>query len=121
MECPIESLRRRVHCRTESRVLWREEGAVRAFGGHALRMAVEKGHLEVVNILLGGGADIHAKGDHVLRVAAIAWSLWTVRLILDRGADLHADNNSVLRASINSERQDVALLLIEWHRSGDWD
>lgn len=59
-----------------------------------LHLAAEKGHLEVARLLLGHGADVHARdqGDHAtpLHWAAGEGHLELARLLVGQGADVNA-------------------------------
>ena len=76
------------------------DAAERHFGWRPLHMAARKGDRIVVALLLGWGADLHAKGGHgdtalhlASQFASGAEGLETVRLLLDRGAELDARND----------------------------
>ena len=76
------------------------DAAERRFGWRPLHMAARKGDRIVVALLLGWGADLHAKGGHgdtalhlASQFASGAEGLETVRLLLDRGAELDARND----------------------------
>ena len=69
------------------------------FGWRPLHMAARKGNPVVVALLLGWGADLHAKGGHGVTPLHLASEfpsdeagLETVRLLLDRGADIRSRN-----------------------------
>ena len=73
--------------------------AERHFGWRPLHMAARKGNPVVVALLLGWGADLHAKGGHGVTPLHLASEfpsdeagLETVRLLLDRGADIRSRN-----------------------------
>jgi ankyrin repeat protein len=65
----------------------------------ALRFASENGHTEVVKLLLEAGADVHAVGDGALYYASRNGHTETVKLLLDKGADVHSYNYEALRAA----------------------
>ena len=73
--------------------------AERHFGWRPLHMAARKGNPVVVALLLGWGADLHAKVGHGVTPLHLASEfpsdeagLETVRLLLDRGADIRSRN-----------------------------
>jgi ankyrin repeat protein len=59
-------------------------------------LSSEKGHTEVVRLLLEKGADVHTN-NWALRWACYVGHTEIVRLLLGKGADVHADNNYALR------------------------
>jgi ankyrin repeat protein len=74
--------------------------AERHFGWSPLHKAAEKGSLVSVAVLLGRGADLHAKNAYGVtalhrasQFASSAEELETVRLLLDWGAELDARND----------------------------
>ena len=74
--------------------------AGRRFGWSPLHRAAEKGQLVSVAILLGRGADLHAKSGHGYTALHLASrsvysseGLETVRLLLDRGAEIDVRND----------------------------
>ena len=74
--------------------------AERHFGWSPLHRAAEKGSLVSVAVLLGRGADLHARGGHgdtalhlASQFASGTEGLETVRLLLDWGAELDARND----------------------------
>ena len=79
-----------------------------------LMNAAERGHADVVALLLDAGADVHADDDDALRWAASNGHAGVVALLLDAGADVHADNNCALRWAARYGHTDVVALLEEW-------
>ena len=70
------------------------------------------GHLEIVQLLLDHGADIHAQDDDPICWASRYGHLEIVQLLLDHGADVHACDDYPLRwASYNGHLEIVQLLL----------
>ena len=74
--------------------------AERHFGWSPLHRAAEKGQLVSVAVLLGRGADLHAKSGHGYTALHLASrsvyspeGLETVRLLLDRGAEIDVRND----------------------------
>ncbi|EFX06671.1 ankyrin repeat-containing protein [Grosmannia clavigera kw1407] len=66
----------------------------------SLRVAAEKGHEEVVRILLDHGADIHTmNGRHAQIMAARGGHVGVLRLLLESGADVNARDPSGKTAS----------------------
>jgi hypothetical protein len=60
-----------------------------------LHWAAENGHIHIIELLLGAGADINAKnkdGNTPLHYAALTCKVETVELLLKRGADPTAKN-----------------------------
>ncbi|KAJ7233202.1 hypothetical protein C8J57DRAFT_167956 [Mycena rebaudengoi] len=56
--------------------------------GAALRTAIEKGHMGVVQMLLEQGAEVNLHGEHgaVLQAASARRSMEVVRLLIEKGA-----------------------------------
>jgi ankyrin repeat protein len=61
--------------------------------------AAERGNTEIVNVLVGAGADVHVRNDHALSEAAWCGHAQTVQTLLLAGADVHADEDKALRAA----------------------
>jgi ankyrin repeat protein len=106
----------------------------------ALRAAAKAGNTEVIQLLLGNGANVNAANEHTGSTleAAASWDgnpsinswnseaikrwnmaeaatrkLTHVRFLLDNGADVHARNNGALRAASKSGNTEVVRLLLE--------
>lgn len=73
--------------------------------------AAENGHLEIVKLLVGAGADIHQMRDFSLRWAARNGHLEVVRFLLEAGADVNAKNGTALRWAEKYGHADIAELL----------
>ena len=75
-----------------------EQGAdIHAMNDYALRWSSLKGHLEVVKYLVENGANIHANNDHALRLASLKGYLEVVTYLVEQGANVHANNDLALR------------------------
>ena len=99
--------------------------AERHFGWSPLHKAVERGSLVSVAVLLGRGADLHARSGHGVtplqlasQSASSAEGLETVRLLLDWGAELDVRNDlgetplfGSVRSYVNGYPAVTALLL----------
>ncbi|KAF8838113.1 hypothetical protein BDN67DRAFT_124834, partial [Paxillus ammoniavirescens] len=109
------------------------------FGGTALRLASEYGHLEVVKILLDGPnitmnpasvgsdeqlhivelADVNAQGEHSdtpLRSACYQGHIKIVELLLEKGADVNAQgkhSDTPLRSACYQGHMEIVQLLLE--------
>jgi len=88
------------------------------FGWTPLYRAVIKGHKEIVEILLIGGADVDKRTGGVtpLGWAAEAGNTEIVKLLLDHKADINApgkEGASPLYSAVNYGRKDVIKLLLE--------
>ena len=74
--------------------------------------ASQNGHLEIVQILLSSGANVHAKNDEALKWASINGRLEVVLVLLSAGADVHVDDDYPLQlASSNGHVEVVRVLL----------
>ena len=69
----------------------------------ALNKACEEGQLEVVELLLKYGADVHTNNDEALRIACEEGELKVVEVLLEYGADVHACNDEPLRKVCQNE------------------
>ena len=89
---------------------------VHVFDDGALRWAAEEGHANVVKLLLEYGADVHALSDNALRLAANNGHSDVVKLLLEYGADVHAGDNYALRLAVAKGHSDVVNILKNWIR-----
>jgi predicted LPLAT superfamily acyltransferase len=68
-------------------------GSAQPYKNHSLFMAVQNGHVEVVRLLLSGGADVNQArtdtGTTLLFMAAQEGHVEVVRLLLSGGADVN--------------------------------
>ncbi|MHC4464267.1 MAG: ankyrin repeat domain-containing protein [Planctomycetota bacterium] len=84
-----------------------------------LHLAAEKGHKDVVELLVAKGADIGAKdtdGDTPLHSAAGADHRDVAELLIANGADLNVKNNdgrTPLDVALSQRHNDIAKLLVE--------
>ncbi|KAL9598537.1 MAG: hypothetical protein Q9219_004439 [cf. Caloplaca sp. 3 TL-2023] len=91
----------------------------RGSDGHALTVAAEEGHYDVVCLLLRRGASVNNGGgihSTALQAAAKAGFESIMRLLLDQGADVNVLGGfpgDALRASVSSGNQACVKLLLE--------
>lgn len=86
----------------DPRILFLLENGADANAGCPLVMAASNGNLELINLLLGRGANINAwdnSNGNALTAAAGSWKrsgrlLDSIKLLLERGADVNGYNNS---------------------------
>ncbi|KAF1927164.1 ankyrin, partial [Didymella exigua CBS 183.55] len=116
---------------TVARILLEEDADVNAQGGHygnALQAASVGDHEQVVEVLLGKGANVNAQGNenHIfefresgscsaLYAASAEGHKQVVRMLLDKGADANAQGgrhgNALQAASTGGHKQVVEMLL----------
>ena len=70
--------------------------------------------IDIVEILLAAGADVHALDDEALRDAARYGHTDVVELLLECGADVHANNDEALLSAVKGCHEDVLRLLLEY-------
>ena len=78
-----------------------------------LRCASKKGFLEIVNLLLKYGADVHAEDDEALQEASSHGHLEIVRILLEYGTDVHADDNEALKGASSYGYLEIVRILLE--------
>ena len=81
---------------------------------HALLRAAHRGDINIVELLLAAGADVHAYYDDALRHAALYGYSDVVKLLLEFGADVHAGDNYALRWAVKNGHVDVVAILEDW-------
>ncbi|KAJ3051517.1 hypothetical protein HK097_007453 [Rhizophlyctis rosea] len=62
-----------------------------------LKLAVERGQTEAVNILLDAGADVHANNEEALMIASGQGFANIVQLLINAGADVHIQSDEALK------------------------
>ena len=81
---------------------------------YALRSAVRGGHVELAKLLLEYGANVHANNNLALLDAA-SWGYFDiVKLLLEHGADVHAVDDYALRLAARYGHADVVEILEDW-------
>jgi ankyrin repeat protein len=98
-----------------------ERDAISGKGGTALQEAVQWGHMEVVEILLLRGADIHSSGSKqgwtTLQIAIRENDLEMVKLLLDHGADVNflpsKQQQTALQAAVGGGNLKMVQTLLE--------
>lgn len=88
---------------------------VHARGEVALMDAAHKGHYEITKLLLEQGADLHVNQESALRFAAAKGHVHIVKLLLDRQADPSAMDHKALRDATKAGHLEVARLLLDAH------
>lgn len=68
---------------------------IHADGERALMSACEHGQLEVVQFLVSKGADIHINNEEALRWASLNGYLDVVQFLVSQGADVHGDKGAI--------------------------
>lgn len=81
----------------------------------ALRIAAEKGHIEVCEILLDYGADIHFNNDEAIRYASENGMVEVVEFLIMHGANIHTNYDYPIRYAAENGHLDVVKLLYENH------
>ena len=81
---------------------------------NALWIASDDGDIDIVEILLAAGADIHAWDDAALQYAAGHGHADVVKILLEHGADVHALNDYALRLAANYSYTEVVKVLEDW-------
>ena len=86
---------------------------IHKWNDQALKWASENGHADVVKILLEYGADAHAWNDYALQVASEKGHADVVELLLEYGADVHANDDEAFRLAADNGHADVVEILLE--------
>jgi ankyrin repeat protein len=87
---------------------------LKRIGSHALQIACQHGHLDIVEWLLkSGDVDVHSDYDSALQWAARRGDSELVHILLRNGADPTVLNGVPLRIALNMGHNDVARLLME--------
>ena len=79
----------------------------------ALIWAARNGHIEVVKLLLDSGADIQAKYDKALIYASNNDNIEVVKLLLDRGVGINAVKNYALKWAANKGHIEIVKFLLD--------
>ncbi|KAM3580593.1 hypothetical protein VKS41_007251 [Umbelopsis sp. WA50703] len=78
-----------------------------------LRQSAHTGSLELVQLFISLGSDVHARGEVALMDAAHKGHYEIVKLLLERGADLHVSQESALRFAAAKNHVRIVKLLLE--------
>jgi len=76
--------------------------------------AARNGQMEVVELALEAGVDVHFLSDVALRGAAETGQTEMVGYLLRHGADVHAKNDEPLQLAKKYRHRKTAALLKEW-------
>lgn len=93
-------------------LLLKKGANIHANDDDALRVASFNGNAEVVKFLIGKGANIHATDNFALKWAIKHGNIDLVEFLLDEGADIHSNNDETLRSAIDYGHSEVTKLLI---------
>ena len=83
---------------------------------YALGRASRDGDVDIVEILLAAGVNIHKWNDFAIRESAAQGRADVVKLLLEHGADVHADKDYTLRLAAYNGHTDVVSILEDWIR-----
>ena len=78
-----------------------------------LLMAIFTGNLEIIELLIHNGADIHYQEDYLLMYAVMCRKEVILEFLLANGADPNAQNGGALRLDISKGRIHMIRLLID--------
>ena len=107
------------------RLVSEDAGCIRERGAHDIALlsytALGNQHLEIAELLLGAGADVHARslGQTSLHIAASKGHVELAQLFLDHGADINAIANvrgaslTPLAVAVQAKHEKMATLLKE--------
>ena len=79
----------------------------------SLRLASEKGYLEIVKLLLDHSSDVHAEKEYALHDACYNGHVEVAKLLIDNGANIHALNSEALRDACLNGYLEIVRLLVE--------
>lgn len=79
----------------------------------ALSYSAERGHTEIVRLLVKNGANIHIHNDKPLRLSLEKGHLEIVKLLLDNGSDLYSKGGIPIRMCMRNHHFHVMEYLIE--------
>ena len=82
----------------------------------SLLWSAENGHYDIVKLLLEHGIDIHTSNNHALFRSVVHGHTDIVKLLLEYGADVHARNNQALRLAEQYDNDEVVAILKDWIR-----
>lgn len=80
--------------------------------GYELVTAAATGMIELVELALEGGSDIHFQDDLALRSAAFTGNMNVVKYLVEKGANVHASGNEALLYAAKQKNDDVVEFLL---------
>ena len=92
-----------------------------------LKSAVVKGYLDVVQVLLENGADVHARSannESIISAAVFSGHSKVVQILLDHGVDVHIrdwNGNTLLHIAATSSYNPLEVLKLLWDRGAKVD
>ena len=81
-------------------------------GKNPLRIAVEKGHIKIVDLLILNGADVNAENGSILSSAIKKGSIGIVELLISKGIDMNGKYGSMLSYALEVGNIEIVELLI---------
>jgi ankyrin repeat protein len=94
-------------------IIIKNGGDIHADNEKAIQRASEYGYLNVVKCLVKYGANIHVHNDNTLRLASGRGHLDVIEYLISHGANVHIDNEHALRCASMNGRIDIVKCLIE--------
>ena len=91
--------------------LYQEDKVNRAF-----LAAVRNGHIEIAQVLLKLGANVHYSNDEAIRWSAAAGYLPMVKMLIDNGADPRAENDQAFFAAAKYNNKEIMKILGKYVR-----
>lgn len=80
--------------------------------GYELVTAAATGMVELVELALEGGSDIHFQDDLALRSASFTGNMSVVKYLVEKGANVHASGNEALLYAAKQKNDEVVEFLL---------